>query len=315
MIHTARQTAKFIKLVRMIRQAFPGLPIDPDTVAVGILEKLWHFAINSAKRGDVGRHSDDVLAEAVGWYGEPAELVELLVVTGWLDIDPHHRLVVHDWDQHAPGFIKRNIAKSGGWAKSSLNDASVQSSDDLDDGSEDLDIPDTPLSEDLEHGSGHLTAQKPLQVPTPNLTKPNLTQPNPTGELRSWDGVELLLVEVGIGRREKVMAHLRSCGSEPFKVDQIVGVWRSHKGRFSNPHGALVERLMNEHPGMAADTGWVVPLQRDTGQRKPRDRTLDFEMQRTHLVKQLRSEGKDEEQIEAAVAKLAARLKEKANAT
>lgn len=300
MIHTARQSAKFIKLVRMIRGQFPSLPISHETVAIGILERLWHFAINSAKRGDIGQHDDELIAEACGWFDEPSVLIEMLLTSGWIDTDDTHRLVIHDWDQHAPSFVKRNIERCGGWAKCSIpapkfpiNDAKP------------------PLNCSSEQGSGHLTAQDDAQAATPNQTKPNLTQPNPTGELRSWGGVEKVLIEVGIGRREKVLAHLRSCGSEPFKVEQIVGVWQSRQRSFTNPLGALFERLMNEAPGMAADTGWVAPPPRDTGQRRARDQTTEFEMQRAHVVKQLRSEGKSEDEIDQAVAMIAKRMQVK----
>lgn len=154
MIHQARQSAKFTKLIRRLRSALPNLPIDVETVATGILERLWHFTIVSARRGDVGRHDDDVIAEAVGWFGEPSELVEMLVETGWIDEDSEHRLLVHDWHEHAPAFIKRNIGRDGGFltcaGKPALNDS-------------------------VEHASGYLTTPECLQERTPNQTKPNLT--------------------------------------------------------------------------------------------------------------------------------------------
>ena len=156
MIHTARQTAKFTKLVRRLRKAFPGLPVDPEVVATGILEQLWHFTITSARRGDIGQHDDELIAEACGWLGDPEELISILTDTGWVDHCTTNRLVVHDWNEHAPAFIKRNIDRLGGFV------CAVK----------------RPLNRSAEQGSDRLTAQNTSQVLTPNLTKPNQTKPN-----------------------------------------------------------------------------------------------------------------------------------------
>lgn len=43
MIHTARQSAKFIRLVRKLRAEFGSIPIDTETIAVGILEAVVAF--------------------------------------------------------------------------------------------------------------------------------------------------------------------------------------------------------------------------------------------------------------------------------
>jgi len=277
---------KFKRLQRLLRDTRRG--------TIGLLEGMWLEVAKNCPAGDIGRFSNEEIAILCDWDGDPDELIQALVDTRWLDTCDTHRLVVHDWEEHSPNYVKGNIKKHG---REFARGAS----------------PEHPPHRAEEPPQAMLPSSLPDDTPTkPNLTKPNPTQPM---EQSSWDGVEKLLVELGIGRRPKVMSHLRGCGSEPFKIEQIVGVWQSRQRSFTNPTGALFERLMNEHPGLAADTGWVVPLKTDTGQRKPRDRTLDFEMQRTHLVKQLRSEGKDEEHIEAAVQKLAARLKEKAHAT
>lgn len=147
MIHTARQAAKFTRLVRALRQRYPALPCATETIAVGLLESLWHFTISNAQRGDVGRFDDDTIAEACGWFDDSTELVTLLVATGWLDECDENRLVIHDWQDHAPGYIKRNIDRKGGFACAIKR----------------------PLNCSSEYGSGH-TKQ--------NKTKHNQTKPN-----------------------------------------------------------------------------------------------------------------------------------------
>ena len=161
MIHQARQSAKFIDLKRKLRKSYPGLPVGIEPIAVGLLECLWHLTQVSAPRGDIGRIPDSLIAEAVGWHDDPEQLIVILLETGWLDSHPDHRLIVHDWAEHAPKYLNRNIARKGGFV---------------------CNKPDHT-------GSGEaISATIPTQVkqespvlvqeaPTPNLTKPNLTKP------------------------------------------------------------------------------------------------------------------------------------------
>lgn len=169
MIHSATQSSKFIKFVRKLRPHFQGLPIRAETIAVGILEKLWHTTIVNAQRGDIGKLDDDSIAEAIGWDGESAEIVSILVECGWLDVCETHRLVVHDWAEHAPRHVKQNIGKKGGFV---VRDDKKGETDNAivirDDGKSPPSVIDDAGSEEIS--------------PTPNLTKPNVTKPNQTRE-------------------------------------------------------------------------------------------------------------------------------------
>lgn len=172
MIHSARQTGKFIKLVRFIRSSFPSLPINHETVAVGILESLWHFTLSSHKRGDIGRSDNEVIAEAIGWHGDADQIIDALVDCRWLDRCDQHRLVVHDWADHAPAHIKKNAERLGGLVTCSATNEPVSDHQ-------------TEKSSSPEPVSDHKTAQVSGLVATPNLTKPNLTKP--IDSLRSDD--------------------------------------------------------------------------------------------------------------------------------
>ncbi len=77
--------------------------------AVGILESLWHFTARHAIRGDIGRWSDEDICEAIGWEQEPGKLIDALVEAGWLDRDEVHRLLVHDWHDHADDTVKKTL--------------------------------------------------------------------------------------------------------------------------------------------------------------------------------------------------------------
>lgn len=102
-----------------------GTPLHPKTrrlarrlelpryAVVGLLELLWHFTAQFARRGDVGRYADVDLADALAWDREPAELITALVETGWLDEHPEHRLVVHHWHDHADEAVRKALQRAG----------------------------------------------------------------------------------------------------------------------------------------------------------------------------------------------------------
>lgn len=102
---SAPQSLKFIKLKRRLKLS--------HWQCVGLLESLWLFTQHNAPAGDIGRHDDEDIAAAIEWDGDPAGLVADLVDCGWLDRCDEHRLVVHDWEDHAPTYIKGVMSKSG----------------------------------------------------------------------------------------------------------------------------------------------------------------------------------------------------------
>jgi hypothetical protein len=155
-IHTARQSPKFIKLKRRLRGIVPEGPFtDPESVAIAILERLWHATASGPIRGDIGSFDDEVIAEACGWPLEASLLIDLLVECGWLDRHPTHRLLVHDWHQHAPNHVKGNVAKKGGFLTYRDGDA--------------------PAAEPKGEPKGPAPEVEPQRTSAPNLTKPNPT--------------------------------------------------------------------------------------------------------------------------------------------
>jgi hypothetical protein len=81
--------------------------------AVGLLEMLWHWTSRYAPQGDIGRHSDGVISHALHWDGDPSALIAALTDNGWLDRHDRHRLLVHDWHDHAEDSVKKHLARSG----------------------------------------------------------------------------------------------------------------------------------------------------------------------------------------------------------
>lgn len=93
------------------------LDCDPGVV-FGILEALVHFTAEFAPRGDIGRWSDARIEAALevprlrAQVG-PGAIVAALTAAGYLDADPVHRLLVHDWKDHADDGTKKKLARAG----------------------------------------------------------------------------------------------------------------------------------------------------------------------------------------------------------
>lgn len=78
---------------------------------IGLLEGMWLSAAKNCPRGDIGRFSNEEIAIMVDWDGDPDELVDALVECRWLDVCSDHRLVIHDWADHCPTYVKGGLAK------------------------------------------------------------------------------------------------------------------------------------------------------------------------------------------------------------
>jgi len=85
----------------------------PHWQVVGLLESLWSVTRQSAPRGDIGRFADEDIAASIEWDGDESELIATLVECGFLDRCGTHRLVVHDWADHCPTYIKGNLKNKG----------------------------------------------------------------------------------------------------------------------------------------------------------------------------------------------------------
>ena len=146
MKHQTPDSLKFKRLARRL-----GLP---RYVVVGLLESLWIATQTNAPQGDIGRFSNEDISIYLDWEGDPDELISHLIETGWLDSCSENRLVVHDWEEHCPGWVKRMLKRTGKAVVIAKRS------------------PVTVLDSK--------TVTNDVLEPTPNLTKPNLTKPNLT---------------------------------------------------------------------------------------------------------------------------------------
>ena len=103
-----RGTSEHPKVRRFARALGVGL-----AQAVGHLELLWHFTAKFAPAGDLGRFHDADIEEACAWEGESGKMVAALTESGWLDSHAQHRVIVHDWSEHADDATNLTLARAG----------------------------------------------------------------------------------------------------------------------------------------------------------------------------------------------------------
>lgn len=103
-------TTNLIKFKKLHRRL--GFRTNRETV--GLLETLWQLVARDAPRGDIGKFDNESIAIGLEWEEDPDQLVEWLVETQWLDACDEHRLIVHDWHEHAPNYVRGVASKKGG---------------------------------------------------------------------------------------------------------------------------------------------------------------------------------------------------------
>lgn len=86
------------------------------TIAIGTLERLWHYTSTYAPAGDIGKLSPSRIADAVGFPPQHAtELVDAMVTARLLDRkgQDNRTLVIHDWPEHAQDSVHVYLARRG----------------------------------------------------------------------------------------------------------------------------------------------------------------------------------------------------------
>jgi hypothetical protein len=200
---------------------------------VGLLESLWHFAAGYAKRGDVGRFTDEEIASHLEWRGAADELVAALVDSRWLDRCPCHRLRVHDWKDHADQTVTRSEeVKKRGFLECydrevlpMLVTTSVSA---------------TPASQSVPlplPSPGSTPEPVPPPVPEPDAARPSLSPFIRPGERPAWEAEALRLTE-------EVAALTDRDGAEVFREAQAYD-GQKPKANQTNPANLTEARLQN----------------------------------------------------------------------
>jgi hypothetical protein len=191
---------KFDKLRLRLKESKRGI--------VGLLELLWAGVAKNCPRGDVGRFPNEDIAIMCDWSGDPDELVAALVECRWVDEHPECRLVIHDWSDHAPSWVRGNIEFSGGF----IVDRKVDPKD----------TPKgTPKDTPEDTPEGYPTYTKPIPSLYQTYTRPD--QSTPTNQACEAVVGELakILEEAGV---ELYKQAAESAASSGFTADQIRGL-------------------------------------------------------------------------------------------
>lgn len=85
----------------------------PRYIVLGCLEAIWHFTGRFCPQGNIGKYSDQAIEAWAEWDGEPGAMVAAMVKSRWIDAHNTHRMVVHDWAEHADKATKNALKRSG----------------------------------------------------------------------------------------------------------------------------------------------------------------------------------------------------------
>lgn len=146
---------KMKKLARLLSISWPE--------AVGYLHYLWWWALDFAQDGDLTKYEAGDIADAVLWQGDPTELVNALIESGFLDVRDDGSLEIHDWFDYAGLLLEKRRKDAERKRKSRQNlKASLR----------------TP--QENERMSEGCPADGAGNSTVPNSTVPNQTEPDTT---------------------------------------------------------------------------------------------------------------------------------------
>lgn len=77
--------------------------------AIGYLELLFAFVGRKSPQGNVGKWPDGAIARACYWNAAPEVFIKALIDAGFIDKCADHRLLIHDWTDHAPRWVKARL--------------------------------------------------------------------------------------------------------------------------------------------------------------------------------------------------------------
>ena len=225
--------------------------------AVGILECLWHWAGKFAQQGDIGRHLDVDIAEAVYWTREPEVLIKALVECGWVDRSETYRLLIHDWQDHADEAVRKYLERHNLKFRQCRDIVSTQSGPCPQESRPCLPRARAlPLPEPLP-----LPSPEPLPVPTPPAAPETVPLPSKRPTL---DEIKLVTAKAGLPDSDADyffnhwQANGFTNGGKPIKSWQhLIASWKaaghcpSQKGTTNAPYQRNGRQVVDRNAGTA----------------------------------------------------------------
>ena len=217
--------------------------------AVGLLETLWKVTCRNAPAGDIGRLSNDEIAAALEWEGSADELVSNLVETKWLDTDPTHRLLVHDWELECESWLRGNFERN---KKQFAKPTKIQATE-----------PSTSMHESTKQTTEQPASKPPIPyhpIPYPSSSSPITTVDVPESrvsdpESHGWAAVVAELNAEGVQIADDAVGSARSRGCLPSEAMEVIEQWRDWRPAFGV--GLLVSKIRGLQPG--AKISWPDP--------------------------------------------------------
>lgn len=202
--------------------------------ALGHLELLWAFTGKQSPQGNIGKWPDGAISRACYWMGRPELFIQALQEAGFLDADPTHRFTVHDWNEHAPRWVKSKLKSLG---QSLLGDVSEDASDD---GGDDTGAPSKGSEGKSSEGKGSVSAQARA---TPGL------------DAVAWDRwLEYRTAKRKPIRDESLIAAARSMAK--FAADQAAVVEQSISQGYQGLFDLKKRSTGNVGSSLASRVGW-----------------------------------------------------------
>lgn len=250
MKHQAINSLKFKLLARRLRV--------PLWQAVGLLESIWLLAQHDARDGDLTHHGAAGIAAWVEYDGDAEDLVAALVGDvpghGWLDwVDG--RLVIHDWAEHRPNWLKgldaSSATKKG--SKRSRKQTPADAPDEANDSRSPSASPSATLGAALSETLSVAPSATPSATPPETLdlkpeTRGGSTPPTPpasAGDRRDRDRPE--------------RAPLPKVLDAP-EFREVLARWKAYKGRKYRPKG--LQSLLTRAAKLAGEHGLPNVLER-----------------------------------------------------
>jgi hypothetical protein len=132
--------------------------------AIGHVTLLINWTADFAIQGDIGKWPNGAIARGAGWDASPDTFVDALTASGWLDEHGSHRLILHDWPDHAERWVRSKLASQGVTFLAAYVDASEDTSRDT---------------------SSTVSGDPPRDQTKPNQTEPSRTKPSQTKPRKS----------------------------------------------------------------------------------------------------------------------------------
>jgi hypothetical protein len=87
----------------------------PPVMAVGLMERLWHWAADEIPNGGIGKRGDEIIADKCWWPWpkRAKEFIDALTDVGFLDELDGCGLYIHDWHDHCEDRVHSFLARKG----------------------------------------------------------------------------------------------------------------------------------------------------------------------------------------------------------